>query len=78
MKERQFLIEKSDEYLIGKGGFGKVYMCYDVMAEEKEYYAAKCIPIGTKNINELMSLFNEILVSEYGRKNPNLVKFIEI
>ena len=78
MKERQFLIEKSDEYLIGKGGFGKVYMCYDVMAEEKEYYAAKCIPIGTKNINELMSLFNEILVSEYGRKNPNLVKFIDI
>ena len=25
-----------------------------------------------------MSLFNEILVSEYGRKNPNLVKFIDI
>ncbi len=78
LRERQFLVEKSDSHLLGKGGFGKVYMCYDVMAEDKEYYAAKCIPIETKKINELMSLFNEILVSEYGRKNPNLVKFIDI
>ena len=78
LHERQFLIEKNDDHLLGKGGFGKVYICFDIMAEDKEYYAAKVIPVETKNINELMALFNEILVSEYGRKNPNLVKFIDI
>jgi serine/threonine protein kinase len=74
MEEIKFRIEFNE--LIGKGGFGEVYIAYNINDKKqiKTKYAAKKLPPKLQEKEYLELYSNEILISTQFN-NPNLVKF---
>lgn len=73
----QFVKENNELKLLGMGGFSYVYEMYDTMAPEN-YYAAKVVGLGTKEVDEQLILETTQIQYFLSEQSENIMRVIAL